>query len=566
MKVLYLGLSNRIRGIAETLSARSEKFHFLKPGEVTSRSFIIKQILDTEPVDIIVAAEAVRDQIPQAATLIKSIRDEGRTYPVLGLTNQYTEQTLLELFKAGANAILPFRVLRDGAFSAGGDILWNQVEALATLSKSPPKAAVGTALPTKSSNDLVQTGISFDGFSSDEMGNIRLHGRELSLTTLSAKVLEVFLRHGKKTVTARLIRENAYEKDAPPTDDTIKKAVFFLHQRLRGNLTQIGHPFKFPIIEWDGKEGWRFNLSSLRRLKDILAPEPAAIAPSSSIPGEAVLTYRGDRTMTTKFGFSVGENASKLYYGSHELTMPERQIKLFSALLDAEGTLVSRQALRDKCFPKDYDINDNALGQYVDRLGKSLVTELDRIGLRAGYPLIETIKGQGWAAHGNNLRRLYVAASDKGMSFAREAPFVDDIISAMSDLKTYHDFTVNPAKPTVYFRGELLRLPRRSAQVFSTLLEAGGDTVSRAKLYAACYPKGSNASEHAVSAAVSRTSKNLSDELRRVSTSFDFPLIENSKLDGWSISKDNLIRLQAMRPIQFYLNLPKVPLLPLLPG
>src|ERR1700735_4351622 len=100
MDVLYLGLSNKIRGIFEALDMYGHTVHMVKPGEFSSRLDIAQSILKDKFIDIIVIGEilgAAGNELPQTKSMIQELRAAGISKPIFVLSNQYNTQYAKEL-------------------------------------------------------------------------------------------------------------------------------------------------------------------------------------------------------------------------------------------------------------------------------------------------------------------------------------------------------------------------------------------------------------------------------------------------------------------------------------
>lgn len=400
MKVLYIGLSNHIRGIAETLSGMSDDVHFVKPGEVFSRSMVARQILDTQNVDLIVTAEAVVNQIPQSKIIIKDLRGHGSRQPILGLTNCFSERNLSEFLEAGGNVLLPFRRSESGYFTFRADILRSQIGQLVTVAK--PNVQAETPNGSGLTVNLVEPTqhISFAGFSLNKAGDFSLYDNRLHLSPRQQALMEIFIRAGFDTVSHGEVQQSAKHQTIGRT--TLSTDIFRLRRAIASNIKLMGHHFASPLIEPIRRKGWRFNASSLRKLHALMAPYYSV----PELSRHSIQLYGETRQALKYPDFSVDIDEKKLCFRGVPLQLPTSCSKVLIELFRAEGQVVSSDDLYKRCSQLGGGTKKAVTTDAIMRARGRLSEEFDRLGLSVTFPLIETVGRKGWVISEENIKRL----------------------------------------------------------------------------------------------------------------------------------------------------------------
>lgn len=83
---------------------------------------------------------------------------------------------------------------------------------------------------------------------------------------------------------------------------------------------------------------------------------------------------------------------SKITFDGKEIELTRTEFQIMESLFRAQGQIVSREKIMEKCWSGDHYIDDNTLAVNVTRLRK----KLDTMGLEG---LIQTKKGQGYSLY-----------------------------------------------------------------------------------------------------------------------------------------------------------------------
>ncbi|MGE3622428.1 MAG: hypothetical protein AB7H77_00960 [Bdellovibrionales bacterium] len=411
MRVLYLGLSNNIQGVAEAFAANGDAIRLLKPGEKSSRLAAAIQALERNPADIIIIGEAIGPTtgLPQTTWIIEGIRKAGIGIPVAVLSNNINKNFGQQL-QACSACLLPLVASprNSNIFFPIASVLLSTASGLIGTSQNHVPQAIETHKP----QNLIK--------------KIDIGGHSIELSGLRNMLACLFISAQDKILSRKQIHQALYGPSTAVSMDAVRIEINRLNQAIKGELfNKVTLPPKFNIIEVVGKQGWRLSISNIKFLEAQQSAAKVITFPLPSVHKSATTPY------TLGFGglaLNCADESASLY--GNPLSFTPTHTKIIRRLMQSRGNLVTRGELYAACYPPGSTASEAVISNYVRQANVSLVTQFARLGYKSPHSIIETIGKQGWRLSGKAFGDFARVYSEKNIK-----PHRNDVVIPINGIK-----------------------------------------------------------------------------------------------------------------------------------